>query len=86
MRVDNAHTVGDFQSILSQAFKQITMLREKAEQTAADTEYQMARLRVELRMAQIAAQPAPEARGNRDDKLERVYVKAMSNVVSNCLT
>ena len=79
--VDNAHTVVDFQSLLSRAFEQITMLRHEGECSATGYDQQLAVMRVELRMAQTTAQPAGGGGCSRDSKFELVDVKAMSPII-----
>ena len=57
--IDNAHTVGNFQTILTRAFDFVHDMRAEKEGEMQNMEQQSAQIRVELRMAAVGQQLVP---------------------------
>ena len=83
--IENAETVGDFQSIFVRNIEanrflqdQITSLQSSAGTRDQQHNMEMAQIRIELRQAQAGIQAASNAGGNGGNKMDLVDVKSMA--------
>ena len=77
--IDNANTIGDFQTLLRKGFEEREALQLELNNYTQNTEQQLAALRVELRMAQLQPQGVPHAAPDqREHKMELIDMKTMS--------
>ena len=83
--VENAHTVGDFQTMFNRAFDQNRYLREEIVQMQARHDVEMAQMRVDMRQAQQDVRQAQTTtnHGNHNTRFDLVDVKTMSPSIFN---